>query len=168
MTNVEKVMNSTDEAAATRLAPLIPMNKKDVIRAALYGAFVGAMLTVLYILLSRVSSTVLCRGDSSLCESAPQYAVAISMVLVSIGGLMLLSLARIYRPLFVVIASSVALWGLQTYLSLLPWYWALVGMTVICAVAYALFTWLARLRSFILCLVASVVVIVAVRLIIAG
>ena len=142
--------------------------KKDVIRAALYGAFVGAMLTVLYILLSRVSSTVLCRGDSSLCESAPQYAVAISMVLVSIGGLILLSLARIYRPLFVVIASSVALWGLQTYLSLLPWYWALVGMTVICAVAYALFTWLARLRSFILCLVASVVVIVAVRLIIAG
>ena len=109
-------MNSTDEAAATRLAPLIPMNKKDVIRAALYGAFVGAMLTVLYILLSRVSSTVLCRGDSSLCESAPQYAVAISMVLVSIGGLILLSLARIYRPLFVVIASSVALWGLQTYL----------------------------------------------------
>lgn len=168
MTNVEKVMNSTDEAAATRLAPLIPMNKKDVIRAALYGAFVGAMLTVLYILLSRVSSTVLCRGDSSLCESAPQYAVAISMVLVSIGGLILLSLARIYRPLFVVIASSVALWGLQTYLSLLPWYWALVGMTVICAVAYALFTWLARLRSFILCLVVSVVVIVAVRLIIAG
>ena len=51
---MEKVMNSTDEAAATRLAPLIPMNKKDVIRAALYGAFVGAMLTVLYILFDSI------------------------------------------------------------------------------------------------------------------
>ena len=135
MTNVEKPMNNANETAAVKLEPFIPMDKKDIIRAAIYGAFAGAILTVLYIL---------------------------------VGRLILLSQARIYRPLFIVIASIAALWGLQSYLALLPWYWAMAAMTVIGALTYAMFTWLARLRSFILYLVVSIVLIVAARLIIAG
>ena len=155
-------MNNANETAAVKLEPFIPMDKKDIIRAAIYGTFAGAILTVLYILVGRVASAVMCRGDNDLCQNAPLYVAIFSVTLVSIGGLILLSQARIYRPLFIV------LWGLQSYLALLPWYWAMAAMTVIGALTYAMFTWLARLRSFILYLVVSIVLIVAARLIIAG
>ena len=46
MTNVEKPMNNANETAAVKLEPFIPMDKKDIIRAAIYGAFAGAILTV--------------------------------------------------------------------------------------------------------------------------
>ena len=118
-------MNNASETAAVKLEPFIPMDKKDIIRAAIYGAFAGAILTVLYILVGRVAAAVMCRGDNDLCQNAP-------------------------------------------YLGLLPWYWAMAAMTVIGALTYAMFTWLARLRSFILYLVVSIVLIVAARLIIAG
>ena len=55
MTNVEKSMNNANETAAVKLEPFIPMDKKDIIRAAIYGAFAGAILTVLYILVGRVA-----------------------------------------------------------------------------------------------------------------
>ena len=66
-------MNNANETAAVKLEPFIPMDKKDIIRAAIYGAFAGAILTVLYILVGRVASAVMCRGDNDLCQNAPLY-----------------------------------------------------------------------------------------------
>ena len=102
-------MNNANETAAVKLEPFIPMDKKDIIRAAIYGAFAGAILTVLYILVGRVASAVMCRGDNDLCQNAPLYVAIFSVTLVSIGGLILLSQARICRPLFIVIASIAVL-----------------------------------------------------------
>ena len=73
---------------------------------------------------------------------------------------------RVYRPLLVVLAVVLALWGIQSIVVVLPWYLALVGMVAVGALSYSLFAWIARLRSFVLAAIVTVVIAVLVRCVI--
>ena len=79
-------------------------------------------------------------------------------------GLVTLARMRVYRPLLVVLAATVALWGLESSIASLPWYWGLLAVVVFFALAYGLFSWLARIRNFIMAVVITVVVVVVIRL----
>ena len=73
---------------------------------------------------------------------------------------------RVYRPLLIILAAILALWGIQAIAAVLPWYWALAGMIAVGALAYSLFAWIARIRSFILSAVVAIVIAVIIRCII--
>ena len=73
---------------------------------------------------------------------------------------------RAYRPLLIILAAILALWGIQSIVAVLPWYWALAGMIAVGALAYSLFAWIARIRSFILSAVVAIVIAVIIRCII--
>jgi hypothetical protein len=112
-----------------------------------------------------IFAAVLCRSQSpGGCESAPTYAVIVAMVLGAIVGLVALVRLRIYRPLLIILAASVALWGSVSFLLPLTWYVSIPFSIVVFGLAYALFMWLARVRSFIFAIVLSVVAIVIIRL----
>lgn len=147
------------------VSPFVSMSIRELIVTALWGAVIGLVTAAVYVLLYKfVFSAVLCRPESTgSCEQAPNYAATVTVIISLVSGVAALARQRIYRPLLVVIAAIVSLWGLQTDVAGMPWYWAVLATAVLFGLAYALYAWLARIRNFILALVVIVVVVVLVR-----
>lgn len=151
-----------------RVSPLVVMSIRDLIGTIITGLVVGVVTLGAAIVLNRfVFSAVLCRtsteGD---CVNAPSYAVVVAVVLGVIVGTVALARLRVYRPIIVVIATAITLWGIYGLLLGVSWYWALVVGGLLHAIAYGMFAWVVRLRSFILALIITVVLIVGLRLLI--
>ena len=146
-------------------SPFVTMTFRELIVTALWGVAVGLVTAFVYIMLYKfVFSAVLCRPQSTgSCDQAPNYAATVAAVISLVAGVAALARLRIYRPLLVVIAVLVSLWGLQTDVIGMPWYWAVLATAALFGLAYALYAWLARIRNFILAVVVIVVVVVLVR-----
>lgn len=149
------------------VSPFVSMSRRDVRDILLCGASVGLFVGILYALLDNfVFGAVLCRAQQSAdCSQAPQYAMIVATVIGAIGGLVALARVRVYRPLFVVLFATICLWLGNVLVAGVAWYWTLVVLTVLYTIAYLLFAWLARLRSFVLAAVVAIVVLVIVRLV---
>ena len=154
-----------EDAAEVRVSPLVPMTSRELISTILTGVAVGLLVAILYFLLNKfVFGAVLCRPQSTAdCSQAPNYSMIVALIVASIGGVAGLARARVYRPLLIVLASAIALWGVQSLVANVVWYWALIATVVLFGLAYGLFGWLARIRNFILALVMTIVLVVLVR-----
>lgn len=141
-------------------------NPRDLLSAFIVGALVGLAISGLYYLLNEyVFSAVMCRGDGGDCQQAPTYSMVIATLFGSLGGLVALVQARIYRPLLVVIAATLSLWSLQSMIGSFAWYWGIVIAMLLFGLMYALYAWLVRIRSFLLAVVLVVVMVVVIRLV---
>ncbi len=159
-----------DVDSGPRVAPLISMSLGELVRVVLCGIGVGLIVGVVYYLMNKfVFGAVLCRPQAPAdCSQAPNYAFIVAMIIGSIAGIATLVRLRVYRPLLAVLAVAIALWGIHAALSGVVWYWALLAAMVLFGIAYGLFAWLARIRSFILAIVVTIVVVVIVRLFLAA
>lgn len=148
-----------------RISPLVTMTIGELIRAIACGVAVGLITALIYFLMNKfVFGAVLCRPQSPAnCSQAPNYAFIVAAIIAAIAGLATLVRMRIYRPLLVVLGAVVALWGIHTTLSSVAWYWGLLAAMLLFGIAYGLFAWLARIRSFILAIVVVIVAVVLVR-----
>lgn len=147
------------------VSPFVSMSRRDIIDVLVCGAGVGLVVGILYTLLETfVFGAVLCRPQQAAdCAQAPQYAMIVATVIGAIGGLVALARVRIYRPLFVVLFATISLWAANLFVGNYAWYWAIPILLALYAIAYLLFAWLARIRSFILAGVLGIVVLVVVR-----
>lgn len=133
------------------------------------GAFVGVLGWLLTLGIHNwVLDPVFCRSSDtqSVCSSAGLTAWIIAYILVSIVGLFMLIRANIFRPLLVVLAALVTLWLVGLWFLTAAWWVGLIWSAALFALAYALYTWLASLQSFLLSGILVVVVAVLMRLII--
>lgn len=163
---MNQTVNQNAAEAPARISPVVGMSNTDLIRALATGAAAGLFTALVALLMNRyVFSAVLCRtANASECAQTPTYSVIVAVVIGSIIGLVALARLRVFRPLIVVIASVVSLWVMHLWLFDMAWYWALAVSTGLYALAYGAFSWIARIRSFILTLVVVVVLVVALRL----
>ena len=46
----------------------------------------------------------------------------------------------------------------------MPWYWALIVPMVLFGLVYGVFAWIARIRSFLIAVILTVLVVVGIRL----
>lgn len=147
---------------------LVPMSGGELARIGAIGAVLGMLSVGLHALLhAYVFQAVLCSDQASAaCTQASNYAAIATTFIVSLAAVALLVRIRVYRPLLVVLAVVLALWGIQSIVVVLPWYLALVGMVAVGALSYSLFAWIARLRSFVLAAIVTVVIAVLVRCVI--
>ena len=114
-----------------------------------------------------IFQAVLCRDQANTaCGQAATYAAITTAFIASFVAVVVLAHIRVYRPLLIILAAILALWGIQSIVAVLPWYWALAGMIAVGALAYSLFAWIARIRSFILSAVVAIVIAVIIRCII--
>lgn len=150
----------------TSVTPVVATYSREVVSAAIAGAVVGAVTVVAYMLLNRyVFGSVMCRaGADASCANAPSYAMAVSLVIGAVTGLVALVQARIFRPLLVVLATVISFWGLQSLVGGMVWYWAVVIGAVLFALAFLAFAWIARIRSFVLAVIVAIVLVLAIRL----
>lgn len=153
------------EESDTKVLPYIGMTQRDFIGVLVTGIIVGIAVFALYALLNKfVFGAVLCRPQSTGdCAQAPNYAMIVAIIIATIGGVANLARMRVYRPLLVGIAAAFALFGVHTLLAGVAWYWALLSLAVLFALAYVALTWIARVRNFILALVITIVVVVLAR-----
>ena len=157
-----------NETASETRSNLVPMTWRELARIGAIGAVIGALSVGLYVLFhTYIFQAVLCRDQANTaCGQAATYAAITTAFIASFVAVVVLAHIRVYRPLLIILAAILALWGIQAIAAVLPWYWALVGMIAVGALAYGLFAWIARIRSFILSAVAAIVIAVIIRCII--
>ena len=156
------------ETASETRSNFVPMTWRELARIGAIGAVIGALSGGLYVLFhTYIFQAVLCRDQANTaCGQAATYAAITTAFIASFVAVVVLAHIRVYRPLLIILAAILALWGIQSIVAVLPWYWALVGMIAVGALAYSLFAWIARIRSFILSAVVAIVIAVIIRCII--
>ena len=156
-------------AVEVPVSPLVTMSSGELIRTILTGIGVGILSAVLMVLMNKfIFGAVLCRPQSVTdCSQAPTYAMIVAMVIGAIAGLVSLARMRVYRPLLIVLAATIALWGLNTVMASVAWYWVLLMAALLFGLVYGLFAWIARIRNFIMAVVVTVVVAVRVLVVLA-
>lgn len=162
----DKYYVRSDSATAVPAVPFVGLTITGLLRTAAVGAGIGLVSTGIYLLLNQfVFGAALCREGVEGCSNAPLYSTIITAVIAAIMGVVALARVGVYRPLLVALASPIALWSLYAMLGSGFWLWALLIAAVLFALAYALFAWAARVRSFIISIVVLVVLVFIVRLV---
>lgn len=156
---------NTSESSSL-LGGLIDMPQQHVMRIVLLGVGVGIVGWLLSLVIYHVILTPLFCGDvsSSQCAGATGSAANIASIVMAVVGLLGLVRLSVYRPLLIVVAVVVSLWGLGGWTTGLPWYETLSWWAVLYALCYITFSWLVRPRAFAPAVVLIVVAVVLIRL----
>lgn len=145
------------------------MPVRTVMQIFILGAVLGLIAWIISAVVANyVISPLFCKADGgnfSVCAQGGLLASNIASLIA--GGLAVVALLRlgVFRPLLISLAAVISLWGIGPWMGALPWYESLVWTMLLYAVAYLAFSWLSRIRVFWMALLASIIVIVAVRLI---
>jgi hypothetical protein len=165
---------------ATETVPQIPTTEEDssvlispewidLIRVGILGLVVGALIPFVGWLLQKfLIMPVFCRETAALavCNSADLTTYYIATVVLSVVAVALMANWQIFRPLLVAVAAASALWGFQRYVgdtvvhAGIEYY---ISSAVLYALAFLLFYWLLRLKSFALSVVLTVVTVILIR-----
>lgn len=142
-------------------------SRNEIIRTLIVGALVGIIVWGLSWLLNKgVFTPLMCHTHvGSKCTLTPLYSGIAAEIIAAVIGLIALVRQRIFRPLLVVLAATITLWGLIGDLTGTVWYASLVACIITYALAYAVFMLLARIRLLLLSIVAMVVLFVVTRLV---
>jgi hypothetical protein len=158
-------MNEAD--SQDKPAFLMSMDSARLLQVVSLGAVIGlAVWAVTLFLKEYVFQAILCHGNQALeCSSGMQYSEAVASVIGAGIGLFFLVRIQVFRPLLVVVASMVSMWGIVNLTVSLPWYGVGFACVALYAFAYAAYAWIARIRLFWLVMLLFMILIIAVRLI---
>lgn len=150
----------------TRPSAILMTSPRRMLQTALIGVTVGLLAWgIAWLFDTYLYTIVLCRGDLvAKCTSAPQYAEVTAGIIAAGIGLFALARLQIFRPLPIAIAALISLWGLLLLTAPLPWLGAALATAILYGLAYALFGWAVRIRSFLFAMVVVIVLIVIVRM----
>jgi len=156
----------TDESQVEQPASVVSMSRSELMNILVVGGIAGFLVWVLGFLLNRyIFDVYFCQNEvSNQCAYAPSYAAATAMVLVSFVALGALVRFRVYRPLLVLIAAMISMWGIVQLGWNMTWYQGIFIALVMYALAFSVFSWVARVRDFWITLITVAILIVAVRL----
>ena len=145
---------------------LVPMTIRDLVKVLGYGAIVGLIVAGIYILFSQfIFASALCQDPVSQdCQLAPSYSLTIAQIIGLIIGVGLLARQRIYRPLLIAFATFISFWTIHTLFVQLEWYQIVPLSAILFALAFATFAWFARIRSFLLTLIVTIILVVILRI----
>lgn len=154
----------------TKPSAVLMTSARHVWQTALIGMVVGlAAWGIASLFDTYLYTIVLCRGDlAAKCTSAPQYADATAGIIAACIGLFALARLQVFRPLPIAIAALISLWGLSALTMAMPWLGAAISTIILYGLAYALFGWTVRIRSFLFAMVVLIVLVVVVRMTIVG
>ncbi len=157
----------SEEATIEKPMPIIPMLRSDFMSVLAIGAVAGLLVWAIGFLFDRfVFDMYFCQNEiSAQCASAKNYSAVAAGLIVALAALGGLVRVRVYRPLLVLIASFLSLWGLAQLSWGLEWSTGLPVMMLLYALAFGLYTWVARIREFWVSLIIVVLLVVAVRLV---
>lgn len=143
------------------------MSLRQVGQVVLLGFVAGLVAAGATLLFSAfVFKTLPCVSEA--CGTGGQYAAILASIISGAAALFWLMRVQVFRPLLVVLAVTVALWGVSLYILAMPWYVVLAISSGLHAVAYGLFTWISRLRQFWLVILLTLMIVAGLRFILAS
>jgi hypothetical protein len=153
-----------DEKQPQQETVYVDMSIGQALRVLSLGAFVGLITWGLYFVLETyVLRAIMCQDGQTVGCATNGYAEVIAVILASGIGLMGLVKSGIFRPLLVVLTTVISLWGVFGIMSILPWYFVGLYVSLLYATSYLLFAWLARVRSFVAAVILSIAIVAVVR-----
>lgn len=158
-----KVVEAVDPQAAWAT-----MSWRSLISIGLIGVLIGVVTYALnLVLLHLVFEPIMCRDSLALvrCDSKESLSAGVAIVLASMVGLVFLVRERVYRPLLVILAVALSMWGIFVAVAGLPWLLATVVVALAFALCYMLFAWLVQPNSLAISLILATLAVVAVRLV---
>lgn len=159
-------MDNTTQPIATSNEQLIDVRPNTMVQVALLGVILGAASWLLTMLIDRlVTGALLCGDQGPICQSSTVVAGNIAIVLAAVGGLLGLVRLSVYRPLLVVIAAAIVLWGLAGFTYGMQWYEAMAWTVMLSAITYVTFVWLVRPRFFLIAIILVLAVVISARII---
>lgn len=156
----------SDETQTEKAEFTVAMSSRGLLSILALGGIAGLLIWGFGFALNRyVFDVFFCQnGISNQCTYAVNYAEGAALAIGSILGLIGLIRLRVYRPLLVVLATAISLWGVVEMALGMRWYWGVVIAFIMYLLAYGLYSWVARIRLFWAALVATIVLVVGVRL----
>lgn len=162
----DKYYVKSDNPVAVPADPFATLSISGFVGSLVTGLGIGVTSMGIYLLLNHfIFSAALCRVGVEGCANAPLYSTIITAVIAIIMGVVALARLDVYRPLLVSLASSIALWSLYVVIGGAFWLWAVLIAGALFSLAYSLFAWAARVRSFIIALIVLIMLVVVVRLV---
>ncbi|MCA9327275.1 hypothetical protein KDA14_01980 [Candidatus Saccharibacteria bacterium] len=143
---------------------LIELQPRQLAQIALAGAIAGVAVWLLTLLIRQVILVPIFCGNpaNAACVGATDIAGIFATIIAAVIGLMGLVRIGAFRPLLIVIAAAISLWGLSSWVSGL-FIGALVWSVVLYTLTYAAFAWFVRIRPFVPALLVVVFVVFLAR-----
>lgn len=156
----------TKETLVEKPLPIIPILRSDLVGILLLGGAVGLVVWALGMILDRYMFDVyFCQGDvARQCGSAKNYAAAGASLVGAGVALVGLVRLRVYRPLLVVIASTLSTWGVVQISWSFGWFTGILVAFALYALAFAVYSWTSRVREFWIALLIMTALVIVVRL----
>ena len=101
---------------------------------------------------------------SSGCSDSRNYSAITASLIGGIAALVGLIRLRVYRPLLVLFAGMISLWGILQTSWGLDLFTGVLMVAALYALAFGVFSWIARVREFWIAIAVIIVIVVAVRL----
>lgn len=139
-------------------------------RVVYIGLSLGLLWWILTALLRQfIVEPFACRdlSTAAACVNAVDVSGSIAAVLVAAAGTFLLVRFVQPRPIIISVATAAILWSLGGILNGIPWFFAILWALFFYAVAYTLFSLVARISWFWVSLVVTLVITVGIRLLLA-
>lgn len=153
------------EGVSKQVLPFADISVKQMVQIAIISIVGGMVLWLLGYALSEFVFKGFCAPDAGICADAKQYASATATVVVAAIILFGFVKLAVFRPLLIVIAATISLWGLLSYLGGLIPATAILVSGLAYGLAFLAFTWLARIKLFWLSLLCTVLLVIAMRFI---
>lgn len=135
----------------------------------LTGAAIGALYFILTFLISHFVIEALYCGSSvnvTNCSNSISISGNIATILAGTVGLGVLISLRVLRPIIVVVASALLLWGLSVWTNGLSWGEELLYSVVLYTLAYVLFSWICRYNQTMPIVIISILISVVARIVV--
>jgi hypothetical protein len=142
------------------------MPQHQVIQAALLGVGIGFAAWLLDLIVRHIVLVPLFCGNpsSTVCVNQVDVAGNVATIIVIFVGMMGLVRFSIYRPLIIVLATAISLWGIGSWTGHLAWYETLAWFVLLYALCYVAFAWLVRPRLFLPMIMLVTIAILFIRL----
>jgi hypothetical protein len=159
----------TDTASYAPEQPLayVPASRNEVIKVVILGLIVGLAVPLLSLLLENYFIVpVFCNGAGdgfNICSSGGVVANHIAAIIVGFAAFAVLMHWAVYRALLLVVAATIAMWGLKKYadpLTVGSWIEYFLFSALLYAVAYTFFYWILRLHNFVVSLILTIVAVI--------
>lgn len=143
------------------LSPLV------VIQSFFIGLVVGFLVMASNLGLQAYAlEPLFCQGtNQQYCDNVPLISIVLMTIVFHFIGLVALVRIGIIRPLLVVLATIVTLYGVHMWTQGLPWWGAILYAALLSGLAYLYFSWINRATQFPLALGLTVISVIIARLV---
>ncbi len=148
-----------------RFIAYLPISPVSILQTLAVGLVVGFLMYVGFLGLQQFAfDPVLCRDNGQYCANSSILSVVTSVIIFQFVGLVALVRIGVIRPLLVVLATIVTVYGFHVWLGGLSWWVGALYLSLLVGFSYIYYTWINRMSVFPVALGLTLLSVIVARL----